>query len=139
MNSDIAVEGSGSELNGSEDRNNGHPIQPLATEVESSSAEQTDQRKDQADETLSESGEDDSRNFQYRETTSSLIIGWWKEITFLVLAILLFVAIAIIFRIFNGNKQRSWKFSVNLSTIAAILSTVLRVSIVVVVEEGKET
>jgi Protein of unknown function (DUF3176) len=38
---------------------------------------------------------------------------------------------------YNGQEQPAWKYSLNLSTLAAILSTLLRVAIVVIAEEGK--
>lgn len=66
-----------------------------------------------------------------------LASAWWQEIVSFLFAATFFVAIAIILAKYNGQEQPDWKYSLNLSTLVAILSTLLRASLVVVVEESE--
>lgn len=66
-----------------------------------------------------------------------LAVAWWQEIVSFLFAAAFFVAIAIILAKYNGQEQPNWKYSLNLSTLVAILSTLLRTSLVVVVEESE--
>jgi hypothetical protein len=66
-----------------------------------------------------------------------LALVWWQEILSFIIAAATFMAIAIILGQYNGQEQPDWKYSLNLSTLVAILSTLLRVSMVVIVEESE--
>lgn len=66
-----------------------------------------------------------------------LIVAWWQEILCFTFAAVAFAAIAVILAKYNGQEQPDWKYSLNLSTLVAILSTLLRASMVVVVEESE--
>jgi Protein of unknown function (DUF3176) len=66
-----------------------------------------------------------------------LVTAWWKEILSLLVAVGALVAIAVILVMYNGQEQPSWRHSINLSTFVAILSTLIRALMVVVVEESK--
>jgi hypothetical protein len=65
-----------------------------------------------------------------------LALVWWKEIASLLVAVLAFVAIVLILSMYNGQEQPAWKYSLNVSTLIAILSTLLRVAMVVIAQEG---
>ncbi|KAE9961664.1 hypothetical protein BLS_001549, partial [Venturia inaequalis] len=64
-----------------------------------------------------------------------LASAWWQEIISFLFATVLFVVITIILAKYNGQEQPESKYSLNLSTLVAILSTLMRASLVVVVEE----
>jgi hypothetical protein len=66
----------------------------------------------------------------------ALFFAWWLELASLLLAIAAFIAIAITLYKYNQQEQPAWRYSINLNTLVAILSTVLRACMVVVVEEG---
>jgi hypothetical protein len=53
------------------------------------------------------------------------------------MAIGAFLAIVTILAVYNNEEQPAWKYSLNINTLVAILSTLLRASLVVIVEEGK--
>jgi hypothetical protein len=65
--------------------------------------------------------------------------AWWQEILSLLIASTALVAIVIVLVMYNGKEQPTWKYSINLSALVAILSTLLRVLMVTVVEEGTRT
>jgi hypothetical protein len=50
-----------------------------------------------------------------------------------------FLAIVTILAVYDNEEQPAWKYSLNLNTLVAILSTLMRASLVVIVEEGKHT
>ncbi|QDS68752.1 hypothetical protein FKW77_004803 [Venturia effusa] len=70
-----------------------------------------------------------------RDGFKALATIWWKEIMSLFVAILALVAIALLLSFYDGKEQPAWKFSLNLSTLTAILSTLLRVTVAVIVAE----
>lgn len=74
---------------------------------------------------------------QQRQTM--LLTTWWLEIVSLSLAMAALVAIAVIMSEYHKKEQPAWKYTINLNTLIAILSALLRVCMVVVVEEGKHT
>ncbi|TID14532.1 hypothetical protein E2P81_ATG08484 [Venturia nashicola] len=76
-----------------------------------------------------------TQNSPRRAGYGRLASAWWQEIVSFLFAAACFVAIAIILAKYNGQEQPDWKYSLNLSTLVAILSTLLRTSLVVVVEE----
>lgn len=63
--------------------------------------------------------------------------AWWKEWVLVLVAIGILAAITIILRLFNDQPQPNWNQSLNLNTMIAVLATLLRSSLVTVVEEGK--
>jgi hypothetical protein len=67
----------------------------------------------------------------------SLVTVWWAETISLLMAIGAFLAIVTILAVYDNQEQPAWKYSLNLNTLVAILSTLLRASLVVIVEEGK--
>jgi hypothetical protein len=69
-----------------------------------------------------------------RASYGRLAVAWWQEILSFLFAAALFVANAIILAKYNGQEQTDWKYSLNLSTLVAVLSTLLRASMAVVVE-----
>lgn len=83
-----------------------------------------------------ESGNDASKAAQCSRIVF-LATAWWKEMLSLLVAVGAMVAIVVILVMYNGQEQPSWRHSINLSTLVAILSTLLRALMVVVVEEGK--
>ena len=87
-------------------------------------------------------GSSDTKPFGKHTTTrrggyGRLAIAWWQEIVSFLFAAATFVAIAVILAKYNGQEQPDWKYSLNLSTLVAILSTLFRASMVVVVEESE--
>jgi lipopolysaccharide export LptBFGC system permease protein LptF len=75
----------------------------------------------------------DTQTPQYGFTV--LAIGWWKEIASLLVAVLALIAIALILSMYNRQEQPAWKYSLNLSTLTAILSVLLRVAMVIIAQE----
>jgi hypothetical protein len=71
-----------------------------------------------------------------RTNHASFLFLWWLKILFLSLAVAACAAIAVTLSKFNTQEQQAWEYSINLNTLVAILSTLLRASMVVVVEEG---
>jgi heme/copper-type cytochrome/quinol oxidase subunit 2 len=67
---------------------------------------------------------------------TTLATTWWSEIVWLVLAIAALVAIAVTMAAYHMKEQPAWKYTINLSTLVAILSALLRVCTMAVVEEG---
>jgi hypothetical protein len=68
---------------------------------------------------------------------TSLLATWWLEIVSLLLAMAALIAIAVTMSEYNKKEQPAWKYTVNLNTLIAILSTLLRACMVAVAEEGK--
>lgn len=67
----------------------------------------------------------------------SLLSTWWTETTSLAIATAAFIAIMVTMVEYNGKEQPAWKYAINLNTLIAILSTLLRACMVFVTEEGK--
>lgn len=78
----------------------------------------------------------ETREARQPRTKLSSITVWWTETLTLLLAIGAFIAIVTILVVYDNQEQPAWKYSLNLSTLVAILSTSLRASLVVVTEEG---
>jgi hypothetical protein len=74
---------------------------------------------------------------QYPRRRVPLLAAWWFEILSLLVAIGALVAIAVTLIRFNQKEQPAWKYRLNLNTLIAILSTLLRVCMLFGVEEGK--
>lgn len=66
----------------------------------------------------------------------SIARQWWQEWTLILTSIGIFIAIVVILRRFHNEPQPDWKLGLNLSTLIAILATLLRSSLVSIVEEG---
>jgi hypothetical protein len=64
---------------------------------------------------------------------------WRLEWMLMIIAISILIAIVVVLREFNNIPQPDWKFGLNLSTLIAILATLLRSSLISVVEEGMLT
>ncbi|CAI6264376.1 unnamed protein product [Periconia digitata] len=60
---------------------------------------------------------------------------WWKEWALLLFSLGVLVAIPVILSHFNGQPQPVWSLGLNLSTIIAVLATLLRSSLATVSEE----
>lgn len=58
------------------------------------------------------------------------------ETASLVIATAAFIAIIVTMVEYNGKEQPAWKYAINLNTLIAILSTLLRACMVIVTEEG---
>lgn len=73
---------------------------------------------------------------QPRRRRSSALQFWTWEIISLFLTIGLIVAIVVILRHFEGHPLPDWRFGINLSTLVALLSTILRTLMLVAVAEA---
>lgn len=67
----------------------------------------------------------------------TLLKTWWIELLSLVAAIAALTAIVATLAKYNKKEQPAWRFAINLNTLIAILSTILRACMAVVAEEGK--
>jgi hypothetical protein len=72
-----------------------------------------------------------------KDSRKALLMTWWVEITFLMVAIAALVAIVVTMAEHDRKEQPAWRYTINLNTLIAILSTLLRACMVFVVEEGK--
>lgn len=68
--------------------------------------------------------------------SKAFLKSWVLEFIFLVLGIVCFTAIGTILLSMRGQKQPHWPYSLNLSTLIAILATMLRSLLMEVVEQG---
>lgn len=67
----------------------------------------------------------------------SLLVTWWPEIVALAIATAAFIAIIVTMVRYNKKEQPTWEHTINLNALIAILSTLFRACIVLVIEEGK--
>jgi hypothetical protein len=67
----------------------------------------------------------------------SLLTAWWPEIVSLAIATAAFIAIIITMVKYNKMEQPTWEHTINLNTLIAILATLFRACMVLVIEEGK--
>jgi hypothetical protein len=72
-----------------------------------------------------------------KRKSPALLKTWWFELASLTVAMAALIAIAITLAEYNNKEQPTWKFSLNLNTLIAILATLLRACMVVVAEEGE--
>lgn len=84
-----------------------------------------------------------SQNFLSKESESegshgckALIMSWVLELSFLIVGLLCFTAMVSILFSMQGQRRPHWPYKLNLSTIVAILATVLRSMLMQVVEQG---
>jgi hypothetical protein len=88
------------------------------------------------------SGVNSTENFSGQKTENgikSMIQQWWPEWIMVLISISILIAIEVILRKFHNVPQPDWKFGLNLSTLVAALATLLRSSLVSVVEQGTST
>lgn len=71
--------------------------------------------------------------------SKAFLKSWVLELTFLVLGLLCFTAIVTILLSMRGQKQPRWPYTLNLSTLVAILATTLRSLLMEVVEQGTKS
>lgn len=64
------------------------------------------------------------------------LAAWWIESTSLSVAIAALIAIVVMLAQYNNEEQPTWKGTINLNTLVAILSTIMRACMVVGAEEG---
>jgi hypothetical protein len=82
---------------------------------------------------------DENAFSKVQRTPVTSLTAWWFETLSLLLATGALVAITVTLAKFNRQEQPSWKYRINLNTLVAILSTLLRVGMTVGVEEGEST
>ena len=76
-----------------------------------------------------------ARRMEHTTGRYAVFRRWGWEIAALVLAVALLIAMVIILRVFEGQRVPDWGEWVNLNTIMAVLSTVLRGAVAVVIAE----
>jgi hypothetical protein len=67
----------------------------------------------------------------------ALLAAWWMESASLATAIAALIAIVVMLAQYNNKEQPTWKRAINLNTLVAILSTLMRACLVVVAEQGE--
>jgi hypothetical protein len=67
----------------------------------------------------------------------TILHGWMYEVAYLLVATACFIAIVKLLVDANGTKQPDWRLQIGLNTLAALLSTLFRSTIVQVSGEGK--
>jgi hypothetical protein len=65
-----------------------------------------------------------------------IIKKWWSEIAMLALSILLFIAIVILLKLYDNHPMPSWSFHLNVNSMVAILSTLLRSCLFMILAQG---
>jgi hypothetical protein len=69
--------------------------------------------------------------------TVKLLKTWWLEVVSLIIAVSALIAIVATVAKYNNKQQPAWKYAINLNTLVAILSTLMRACMVAVAEEGE--
>lgn len=72
-----------------------------------------------------------------RPAWTDTLRSWWAELALSALATAILVAIISLLANFHGKPQPSWTFGLNLNSLVALMATLLRSSILMVVEEGE--
>jgi hypothetical protein len=67
----------------------------------------------------------------------ALLTTWWFEAVSLALAMAALTAIVVLMAEYHDKQQPEWKYRINLNTVIAILSTLMRACMIVVAEEGE--
>ena len=82
---------------------------------------------------------DEERNTPGSRSSWSILRDWWVEIAVWLVALASLMAIFIILKTYHGSRLEDWTrdYRVSLNTVVAVLSTIARTVIVLVVEEGK--
>ncbi|KAI9776888.1 MAG: hypothetical protein M1839_009336 [Geoglossum umbratile] len=71
----------------------------------------------------------------FRRRRGIALTRWNWEISSLLVAIALLISIFATLAKYNGEKQPAWRYDINLNSLIAVLSTVLRAMVVVIVTE----
>ena len=71
-----------------------------------------------------------------KSKNKSILKEWSSEMAMLALSILLFTAIVILLRQSDNHPMPSWSFHLNVNSMVAILSTLLRSSLFMILEQG---
>lgn len=66
----------------------------------------------------------------------SVLRSWWLEGLAIAISLLLLAAIVVVLFRFDGKEQPDWPYWINLNTIVATLSTILRAQLLLVAAEG---
>lgn len=66
----------------------------------------------------------------------SILRSWWLEGLAIAISLLLLAAIVVVLFRFDGKEQPGWPYWINLNTIVATLSTILRAQLLLVAAEG---
>ena len=65
------------------------------------------------------------------------LVSWWLEGLATVVSLVLLAAIMAILYHFDGKEQPDWPYWINLNTVVATLSTILRAQLLLVAAEGQ--
>jgi hypothetical protein len=65
--------------------------------------------------------------------------SWGKELAAIVFAVAILIAIAVILSVYNHREQPDWPSAITLNALIAVLSTLLRSSMMTAVDEGEWT
>ena len=90
-------------------------------------------------EVVERSDEERKTNTPGSRSSWSILRDWWVEIAVWLVALASLMAIFIILKTYHGSRLEDWTrdYHVSLNTVVAVLSTIARTVIVLVVEEGK--
>ena len=66
----------------------------------------------------------------------SILREWWSEIAMSAFSIFLFLAIVSLLGTYNNQPAPSWSFHLNVNSMVAILSTLLRSSLLMILGQG---
>lgn len=69
--------------------------------------------------------------------TRGPLVSWWLEGLAIVVSLLLLAAIVGLLYHFDGKEQPEWPYWINLNTVVATLSTILRAQLLLVAAEGQ--
>jgi hypothetical protein len=75
-------------------------------------------------------------SFDSQRSLLASLFAWWQDILTLLIGASALAAIIGTLAWFSSKEQPTWKHSINLNTLIAILATVLRVCVLYGVEEG---
>lgn len=79
----------------------------------------------------------DEESHGLSQRTRGPLISWWLEGLAIVLSLLLLAAIVGLLYHFDGKEQPEWPYWINLNTVVATLSTILRAQLLLVAAEGQ--
>lgn len=72
----------------------------------------------------------------HKGSSPSVLRSWWLEGLAIAISLLLLAAIVVVLFRFDGKEQPDWPYWINLNTIVATLSTILRAQLLLVAAEG---
>lgn len=67
----------------------------------------------------------------------SILVSWWLEGLAIIISLLLLAAIVGVLYRFDGKEQPDWPYWINLNTVVATMSTILRAQLLLVAAEGQ--